>query len=191
MAVHELYVGGPGSTAGGRSMYPRPAFNPLAAAFLRMTAAVHKGPTQFALTRTLDFSEAASLKNYMSGNTVAQGDQLNLQVIPKNSLVYGFMVNVEKAAPGVSLTFRMNDGTAGAAGIAIGTAVDCSVEGSKFCVPAGAAWVTDGAADLGTAHFTNVPKMLQAVVTALSGTGFGGLRVSITPLISSTQEGQY
>lgn len=191
MAVHELYVGGPGTTGFSRSMYPRPTFNPLSAAFQRMTIAAHKGPSQYALTRVLDFKDSASLKNYVSGNTVAQGDQLNIQVIPKNSVVYGFMVEVETPQAGVSLTFRMNDGTAGAAGTAIATAVDCSVAGSKFAVPAGAAWVTDGAVDMSTAHFTNVPKMLQAVVTALGAGGFGALRLSITPLVSRTEEGQY
>lgn len=185
MAKHELYLGGPARGNGSRSQFPSVPFDANATVFKEMRPAAHKGPSQYALTRTLDFGNDHALQEYVRNNAIAAADVLNLQVIPKDVLLYGLFVNVENPVAGVSLTFALDDGTIFA------TAVDCSVAGTMFVPPGGAAWITDGAADLGTAEFANVPKMLQATVTAVGAGGFGALRISVSPLMSQLQEGQY
>lgn len=184
MATHELYVGGPGAGGFNRSMYPRPTFTP-GATFNSISPAAHKGPVQYALTRTLDFGNDHALMEYVRNNAIAAADVLNLQIVPANMLQYGLYVRVETPQAGVTLTFGLNDGTTFA------TAVDCSVAGSMFVAPNGAAWVTDGAVSLATAEFANVAKMLQATVTAVGAGGFGALRLHASPLLSQLEEGQY
>jgi hypothetical protein len=183
MATHELYVGGPGQASISRSMYPRPTFNPALDGFKRMTVAAHKGPTQYAITRTLDAADFA-LAEYLRNNTVAAADVLNLQVIPKSTLLYGVRVRVEKPVAGLTLTFGLSDGSA------LGAVVDCSVVSDAFVV-VGGAWVTAGAVNLGSANFSNVPRALQATVTAIGAAKLGGARIHISPLVSQTEEGQF
>lgn len=183
MATHELYVGGPGNAKLSRAMYPSATFNPALAAFKKMTVAAHKGPAQFANTRTLDSTDHA-LAEYLRSNAVVATDVLNLQVITASSLFYALRVRVEKPVAGLSLTFGLSDASA------LGAAVDCSAVSDEIVV-IGGIWVTAGAVNLGVANFANVPRMLQATVTAIGAAKFSGLRMHITPLVSQLEEGQY
>lgn len=185
MATHELYLGGPARVNGGRSQFPSAPFDADNPVFQKMSPAAHKGPSQYALTRVLDFGQNHGLQDYVRNNAIAAADVLNLQVIPKDCLFYGLFVSVEVPQDGVELTFALDDGTV------LGAAVDCSVVNSMFVPAGGAAFVTDGAASLATAEFANIPKMLQATVTAVGVDGFGKLRIAASPLISQLQEGQY
>lgn len=187
MALHELYVGGPGRPGGtfNRSQFPAPTFNAADPAFQEMVAAVHKGPIGTALTRTLDFGNDHALMEYVANNAIVAADDLHIQVVPAHTLLLGLHVEVETPQAGVSLTFTLSDGTT------FGGAIDCSTVSSQFTPPNGLAWVTDGAASLATAEFANVVKMLRADVTALGAGGFGRLRISVSPILMHLKEGQY
>lgn len=191
MATHEIYVGGPARVNGGRSQFPSAPFDADSAVFQRMSPAVHKGPSQYALTRVLDFGNDHALMDYVRNNAIVQGDVLNIQVIPANTLLYGLHVAVEEPQAGLVLTFGLDDGTQFVTGVAPAPNVATDAESSMFAPPGAAAWITDGAASLATAEFANVPKMLQATVATLPAGGFGKLRIAVSPLLSQLKEGQY
>lgn len=93
-----------------------------------------------------------------------------------------------------AVTTMDDDGTAGTAGSpptvnTSGNTVYTDATSSKFAVPNGAGWVTHGAATLVTANFSNVPRILRATIITLPATGFGSLRVSVSPLMLQLQTG--
>lgn len=192
MPTYDVYVGGPGRGDYSRSQYPAKAFSQTDPAFKNMPIAAHKGPSQYALTRTLDFKNDHALAEFVrnqsaAGAPLTDADVLGIVVIPANTLFYGVHVDVENPVAGVTLTLR----TRAPNSIALGT-VDAGVAGSDFRIAGtAAAGVTEGAVDLGVANFANVPRMLEVVLTAVPDTGMGDLRVSISPLLSQLKEGQY
>lgn len=192
MPTYEVYVGGPGRRDYGRSQYPAKAFNQSAAEFKALPIAAHKGPSQYALTRTLDFGNDHALMEFArnqiaAGAPLDDGDVLGAIIIPKDTLLYGVHVEVENPVTGVTLTLA----TRAPNSLAFGT-VDCSVAGSSFRVVGEAAGgITEGAVNLAVANFANVPRMLDVTLTAVPAGGLGALRVSISPLLSQLKEGQY
>ncbi|MCA9367815.1 hypothetical protein KC887_06175 [Candidatus Kaiserbacteria bacterium] len=188
MATHQLYVGAGSNPKLSRAAFPAQTFVNTDPAFTGSKPAAHKGPAQLALTRTLDFRDDYALKQYVRDNVITEGDVLNICLIPPRLLLYGVEVNVERAGPDLdTITFALSDGTA------IGTAAVVSdTVGARFSPPAGAAWVTGGAASLATARYNVAPVMLTATLTVLTADNtFGDLRISVTPLVSVFEGGAY
>ena len=195
MPTYEVYVGGPGRRDYGRSQYPAKAFSQSAAEFKAMPIAAHKGPAQYALTRTLDFGNDHALMEFVRNQSAAgaaldDGDVLGIIVIPKDTLLYGVHVEVENPVTGVTLALA----TRAPNSLNFGT-IDAATAGSSFRVydadtPAPVT-VTQGSVDLSQANFANVPRMLDLTLTTVPAGGLGALRISISPLLSQLKEGQY
>lgn len=195
MATHQIYIGGPGRGDNSRHQFPNATFSASGAAFKAMVPAAHKGPTQYALTRTLDFgytdgvANDPALQDWLANATVATGDVLNLVVIPANCLLYGVMINVEKAAnTSNTLTLQLKVGSN-----FFGSTTDLTTAGSAFApaTTTATAAVTSGAIDLSTAVFDKAPTMLAGTLAMTAETDFKDLRLSISPLVSQCQQGQY
>lgn len=192
MATYEVYVGGPGRRDYSRSQYPAPAFNQASAEFANIPIAAHKGPSQYALTRVLDFGNDHALMEFVrnqiaAGADLASGDVLGALIIPANTLLYGIHVAVETPVAGVTLTLATRAPTS----LAFGT-VDGSAAASDFRIAGTvAAGVTQGAVNLGVANFANVPRILDVTLTAVPAGGMGNFRIAISPLLSQLKEGQY
>lgn len=199
MATYEIYVGGPGRNDYSRSQYPAKAFSRTSTDFTKLPIAAHKGPSQYALTRTLDFGNDHALMEFVrkqiaAGAPLAAGDILGAIIIPKDTLLYGVHVEVETAVTGVTLSLATRAPNA----VAFGTVAGGTV-GSSFRVPGEAgAGITEGAVNLGTpvtgvggASFANVPRILDVTLSAVPAGGLGNFRVSISPLLSQLKEGQY
>ena len=194
MPTYEIYVGGPGRRDYGRSQYPAKAFAADAAEFKAIPIASHKGPVQYALTRTLDFANDHALAEFVrnqlaAGAPLAAADVLGAIIIPKDTLLYGIHVDVENAVAGVTLGLATRAPNA----LSFGS-VDGGTVGSSFRVAGDygvIAPVTEGPVDLSVANFANVPRILDVTLTAIPAGGLGALRVSISPLISQLKEGQY
>lgn len=193
MATYEIYVGGPGRGDYSRSQYPAKAFSAADAIFKKLRVAAHKGPTMFALTRTLDFKNDHALAEFVrnqaaAGAPLAAADKLGSIVIPARTLLFGVYCRVENPVTGVTLTI----GTRAPNALAFGT-IDggTASDGSFRVVGEAAGGVTEGAVNLGVANFANVPRILDVTLTAIPVGGLGALRVHISPLISELEEGQY
>lgn len=185
MATHELYLGGGTNNNANRAQFPSPTFNASDAAIKAMRPSAHKGPTQYALTRTLDFDNDPALAHYVANNTIATGDVLNLIVIPANTLVYGVAYWVESPSSIASSTLTVKlDGTAA------GTAVALDAAGSGFAAPAAVAWTTAGAASLATATFNTAPTVASGTLAITDEGDLKGLRVHVSVLLSQVFEGQ-
>lgn len=193
MATYEIFVGGPGRGDTSRSQYPAKAFLYTSALFAKLRAAAHKGPSEYALTRTLDFKNDYALAEFVrnqlaAGAPLAQGDVLGSVIIPANYLLKGVFVRVE--TPVVGLTLTLNTRATSVAAVAFGT-VNCAVAGSSYRSPGEAAGgITEGAVT-GGQSFANVPRILDVTLTAVGAAGLGALRIHISPLLSQLEEGQF
>lgn len=186
MATHELYLGGAANANLSRSQFPSATFNAADAAVKAMKAAAHKGPSTFALTRTLDFKNEVSLADYVSENTIASGDVLNLVVIPKNTILLGVYVEVEEPSAVAGATIAVKVGAN-----VYGTAIDLTTAGSQFLIMAAAAGVTAGAVDLGTAQFNVDPTILTGTLAITDEGDLKGVRIHISPVVIDPLSGQF
>lgn len=193
MATYEIYVGGPGRGDYSRSQYPAPAFVQSGATFKKMRVAAHKGPTQFAITRTLDFKNDHALAEFVrnqaaAGAPLAAGDVLGSIIIPGRYLLYGVYCRVENPVTGVTLTI----GTRAPNPIAFGTIAGGTAGDGTFRVAGEAGnGVSEGAVNLAVANFAGLPRILDVTLTAIPAGGIGALRVHISPLVSELEEGQF
>lgn len=184
MSTFELYVGGPPSANSSRAMYPAPTFGQTTDPFNKIGVAAHKGPCCFADKRRVDFRNDHAIAQFLAAQAIVATDVLGLVIVPKMCLFLGFYYKVENPVAGLTLTPKLrNQG-----GIAF-TAIDCSVAAEGMVAPGGGAIVTNGAVSLANALFNAAPDMLDMTVTAIGAAKFGGLILTVTPILIQCNQG--
>ena len=193
MATHQLWEGGPAVSKLTRSQFPSYTFSASDAKIKALDMSQHYGTPYAVLRRVLDFKNDYALQEYFRNNAVAAADVLNVLLIPKDTLVLGYFVEVENAADGGALTLTF--GTAG--GTIIGdtsdaaVAIDATSAVARFSAPNGA-WITaNGAMSLATATAQITPDMVQvtlATKAAAGLAGFGNLRLNVSAMVIQANE---
>lgn len=202
MATHELYIGGPPTRNYSQAMFPAVPFNADAAAF-QVGPAAHKGPIGYADTRLLDFGSDHALAEFMRENTVAQGDDLGVVLIPKDVLFLGFHYSILNPVEGLTLTPMLRDKSVTFTAIdmnpqpveadpdAVPPVLAQDAVFSAFVAPGGGAGVTSGVVNLGAAFYDVKPYMLDLRVTAVGDAGLGALKLVVSPILLATNTGGY
>lgn len=183
MALYELYIGGPSTANAGRSMFPAVAFDEAAKPFTQISMAAHKGPIGFADKRCMDFGADHALQEFVRKTPAAQGDIIGACIIPKNNLFMGFYYKVVTPQAGLTLTPRLR-GKATAF-----TAINCATVAEGFVEPGGGAIITEGPVTMDGVQYDNKPDILDFTLTAFPAGGFGRLKLIITPILLTVDQG--
>lgn len=193
MATHEIYVGGPPTQNYSRAMFPAAPWDGLSEPFLRVKVSAHKGPVAFDLGRTLDPKKDTALGNYFNEAELAQGDILNVILVPTRTVMRGVFYRVERLA-GVPITLTASiengNGTIVTLGPIDGNPdIEADEPNQGFASPGDAAFVQASGPVVGGAYYFHEPAILRLALTTF--TGWGDLALTITPIVDKYDSGAW
>lgn len=190
MAIHSLYVGGPATGNFSRAMFPTATFSATDAGTIAVRPAAHQGPNGFSLARVLDFKQEGALRNWYASVTLAQGDDLDLMLIPQDTFLTGIFVEVETPTPsGTTATGTLS--LRGVSGATFGAAVNLAAAGKSYRPIGGTALTATAALGAFPAFYIAEPAVLSLDLTAFTpAVGLGDLRLKITAQVVDLHSGQ-
>lgn len=195
MANHALYIGGPPTRNYSRAMFPAPTFNIVDPEFGKTKVSAHKNPAQFDINRTLDFKNEYALAEYVRNTTFAQGDTLDVILVPKRVLAVGLLYSVETAGPaGLSITPSLVTDPAPIPLPVIDAAVadDGVSAGWGYAAVGDAAWQVASAELANLPFFVARPSVIRLTLTAFDpADGFGNLKLHLCPVVTKFEGGAW
>ena len=212
MAEHNLFLGGLATMNGHYRGLPSVEQTPNGA----MTPTTHKQQGRYSLLRDLAWKDDTGgpstgesrgsrfLADYLSCNTLAVGDVLNLVIMPKWSSILGIWWMVHDPLPGFTFDLRLRgnaNSLGGTPAVPVPLTLATGVDGGLVApVAAGPGYAPTGLIGIDPAAqgdplapgiYFDQNDMLQLVITGLPPEGIACSRICIAPVMETYCEGSY